>query len=208
MSISILCHGDSITRGYYDHGWKHHPYSRKLGELLKDHFHSSITFNITTQGINGETTASMLKRLEKTFSETKTKYDCLVVLGGLNDLGDETPDLIAQNLCDMVVLGRKNVKNSCVLISVPNCYPDRSYSKYREAKDAVNKRLKEYVDKQNGSLTPRVHFLDLTEHGLDFFAMDDKQRSLIYDDNIHYTPEGYDLLGSAVFNVLKSDISV
>ena len=33
--------------------------------------------------------------------------------------------------------------------------------------------------------------------------MDKREREKYWDDHIHYTPEGYDLVGEYVFNIIK-----
>ncbi|CAF1574938.1 unnamed protein product, partial [Didymodactylos carnosus] len=124
-----------------------------------------------------------------------------------NDLQSLSTKEIASNICEMAHIGRQHVRECCIVISVPNCYPDLSYAKYRDSKCDVNRRLKEYVEKIKDESVPRVYFLDLNENNLNIDSMDEDEKTLIYDDSIHYTPEGYSRLGTAVFNVIKSHLS-
>ncbi|CAF0891042.1 unnamed protein product [Didymodactylos carnosus] len=203
--FKILAHGDSITRGYYSNGYRYHPYTDKLKDLLQAKY-SHLTFDITTQGINGETTTFMLNRLKTTFEQTESpKYDCLIILGGLNDMGSKPAEDIARNLCSMVDLGRQHVTTCCFAVSVPYCFPDCSNSLYKTRKDEVNKILHDYIKNVKES-PPTNHFVDLTQHHLNFLAMSDTEKQLVFDDRIHYSPEGYDRLGTAVYKVMKSVI--
>lgn len=215
-SFKLLAHGDSITKGYYNMGFKYHSYTIQLKKLLDAKFNGQREVIITEQGVNGEKTEDMLERLKWTLgindsSEQKKTYDCVVILGGLNDLAYLnywTPEDIAKNLCEMYRVALGHVSNCVIGVTVPICVPDKTSDKYRTGKQAVNRIISEYVSKYQQSPTDNksLYLVDLSSNGIDYLQMSEKERSEVFDDYIHYKPEGYNRLGSAIFRELEKHI--
>ncbi|KAL2262307.1 hypothetical protein VTK26DRAFT_1811 [Humicola hyalothermophila] len=103
--LRVLCFGDSLTAGFSSRGAIHHPYSKKLEEMLAMAF-PDLKIVTVADGLSGDTVKfGFQPRMEKHFmpnpkkkkknakneEEEDTAYDWVVVLGGTNDIGLGVP---------------------------------------------------------------------------------------------------------------------
>ena len=71
--MNILAFGDSLTRGYYNKGKSHHPYTMKLQYLLNK-LDEKRCFIVENEGRDGEIAfGEMPKRMEQIFNNSSTK---------------------------------------------------------------------------------------------------------------------------------------
>jgi len=197
--MKILCFGDSLTHGYYGHGAGEHAYSLKLLELISLDF-SEFTFEIKTSGVPGETTLQMLARLPLELNSDT--FSVVVILGGTNDLPYGDVDNIFSNVQKLHSMVHDSSSIS-TLVTIP---PLKQSPKFlAERRLMLNKKLREYA-KQN---IEKIVLADLAlspELNPEIMSKDEQDK--VFDDNIHFTPEGYDRMGAFIYNAIKPQIQL
>lgn len=73
LVINILAFGDSLTRGYYNSGKGHHPYTMKLQYLLNN-FDQKRCFIIDNEGKDGEPAFGEMPRRMESVLRKNRKY--------------------------------------------------------------------------------------------------------------------------------------
>ena len=69
--VHVMCFGDSLTRGYYNKGKNHHPYTNKL-QLLLNRLDTRKCIIVDNQGKDGELAfEEMPKRLQDIYENSK-----------------------------------------------------------------------------------------------------------------------------------------
>lgn len=202
--IRILCIGDSLTKGYYDSSnYKRlHPYSISLHRLVSRQYGKHFA-RIDTKGVGGETVYySMKKRLSKELQETK--YDIVIVLGGINDLVNldvmKTIDL-PHEVEKMISVASKKAKHVLAL-TLLEAYPDKEKLKYvtkeefYKKRGEVNKRIKSLDSKKIKVCDIEKKFpqTNVSGHVLGRYWA---------PDLIHPTILGYDRLGHIIFDCVR-----
>jgi len=208
MKKSILCFGDSLTKGFYNNGDSYRPYSIKLKELLEDN-DKNTDYQIDTEAVNGECTFSgMKKRLPVLLNET-FPLDLVIILGGTNDLllHDCNKDLdLYQELKDLhEMCHKRGIKTAMVTI------PEMVVSKdgtgkmnkkdFNEAWGTVNQKLRVYA--YSNKHPKMVILVDLADEFSRQNLKDDPAE--FWDDNIHPNAKGYDKIGEIIYNDIKGN---
>ncbi|CZT00399.1 related to esterase [Rhynchosporium agropyri] len=189
-SLRVLCFGDSITAGHTQGGSLFHPY----GIALKASLEKSLpTWNISIdiQGLGGDQAVSppgvFFPRMDKLFSEVhpNTPYDWAIVLGGTNDLNqDRLPSDIFPALQKVWAMPLSN--NTKVLaLTITGCGACMPVVPERRAD--VNQMILSHQEK--GFYTYDLH------KAVPYWGMPIDQRKEIWDDTLHFTVKGYDLIG-------------
>lgn len=196
---NILAFGDSLTKGYYNFGLKYHPYSIKINKLLEE---NNYNYQVLDSGINGEGTVSMLDRITTFFDETENsqemacKFSLVIIYAGANDLGHMSYDKIAENILSLHNYVIDQGVPS-ILVTLPQNQCDLMYDFYGDKRHNTNEILRERAK----------NIKNLTVCDLDSFlkykSMSKSDRKKYWDDHIHYSPEGYDLIGEYIFNEIK-----
>eukprot|EP01114_Cavostelium_apophysatum_P019876 TRINITY_DN6518_c0_g1_i1.p1 TRINITY_DN6518_c0_g1~~TRINITY_DN6518_c0_g1_i1.p1 ORF type:complete len:233 (-),score=22.02 TRINITY_DN6518_c0_g1_i1:83-679(-) len=191
-SIRILAFGDSLTEGYYCRGYKFHPYALKLQSLL-DAKHSPKQFEIVNEGISGDTTANMVHRMSSALKQAH--YDYAIVLGGTNDLGYNWESITdnLKNISEQLLA--KGVKSA--LMSIPEHGQERAFPEIEERRKNVNKWLREFASSRG------ITFIDLAAK-IPQLDVSPEERKKYWDDQIHFTPAGYDRIGELIFEEVFS----
>lgn len=130
--------------------------------------------------------------------DTENKpYDWAIVLGGTNDLGwGIPPEDIFRKLKDVWdVALRRGTK--VLALTVPEVAVT---GKARERLDARRNALNDLI---KGYKRDNYHVYDLNS-AVTYFAMSENDRAKYWDDNVHFTPAGYDLIGNKVGMALVS----
>ncbi|CEJ55729.1 hypothetical protein PMG11_01967 [Penicillium brasilianum] len=186
---SILCFGDSLTAGWYKYGLEYHPYAKKLHECLQAAF-PTTDIMIEVDGVPGDLVTSppgsFLSRIQGRCA-TK-KYDWVIVLGGTNDLGyGNGPDKIYSALQESwnVVLA---TGGKVLALTVPECAAESAILDQRRAQ--LNSAILAHQ-------AERFYAFDLKSQ-IPYRAATQTFRDEIFDDGLHLTPAGYDLMGSLV----------
>jgi lysophospholipase L1-like esterase len=193
---SFLAFGASLTEGFYYSGFRFHPYTEKLEELLA---RDGQTMNVVNRGVSGETTLEMIDRLASIISQP-TKFDFVCILAGSNDLGtpSETASSIFQRLSTLYAM----VLNSgakLIVVALSQASFDREDENYLRRKLEVNEMIHQfYVEKMS---TKKVEYLDLYS-SIPYYGEDGK-KSHLWDDHLHFNPKGYDVFGELVYEKLR-----
>jgi lysophospholipase L1-like esterase len=194
----ILAFGDSLTKGYYCNGIKYHPYSIKMNKLFEE---KNMNFKVIDLGVNGETTSRMLDRIKKTESPyLLTGYALVIIYGEANDLETISAKKIANNLIQIHnFINKQNVKS--VHVTLPENECDKFFSFYAKKRKKTNEIIKkEITDNKN------IILCDLDQE-IKFSKMTKQEKKKYWDDYIHLTPEGYELMGEIIFKSILAHIS-
>lgn len=189
--IRILCLGDSLTAGYHSWGMAYHPYANRMENRLK-HRWPSKTFDITVDGVPGDTVVNgtFLNRLEHQLAEVKQRrYDWIIVLGGTNDIGwGLKPAEIVHSLEE---IWNKELESGATVLAL-NVAASRVC-------DSAQGRAR--LEELNGSI---VRYDKTSFFSADLYALvpwpsdDEEEQDRIWDDGLHFTPAGYDMMGEVV----------
>ncbi|PVH72044.1 GDSL-like Lipase/Acylhydrolase [Cadophora sp. DSE1049] len=190
--LRILCFGDSLTEGYSMYGMQWTPYSETLQTRLDEQLGNEWNVEIETDGVSGQlVTAGFKKRMEGLYGATRTRerpYDWIIFLGGTNDLAYSiSPTKIHDEIKAITALPLETGAK-VLMLTVPEC-------------GVKNAKLDERRDELNGLISgdgrEGVHTLDL--HALiPYHSMPSAERDDIWDDGLHFTPQGYERVGLMV----------
>ncbi|KAH7354763.1 SGNH hydrolase-type esterase domain-containing protein [Rhexocercosporidium sp. MPI-PUGE-AT-0058] len=189
-SLRVLCFGDSLTAGHTQGGSLFHPY----GIALKASLEKSLpSWDISTdiQGLGGDQAVSppgvFFPRMDKLYTEVhpKSPYDWAIVLGGTNDLNqDRLPSDIFPALERVWAIPLSN--NTKVLaLTVTGCGACAPVIPERRAD--LNQRIL-------GHRASNYYTYDLHK-AVPYWGMSEERRREIWDDTLHFTVKGYDLVG-------------
>jgi lysophospholipase L1-like esterase len=193
---SFLAFGASLTEGFYYSGFRFHPYTEKLEELLARDGH---TLNLVNRGVSGETTWEMINRLESIINQP-TKFDFVCILAGSNDLG--TPSETASSIFKRLLTLYAMVLNSgakLIVVALSQASFDREDENYLRRKLEVNERIHQFYEEKKS--TKQVEYVDLYS-SIPYYGEDGK-KSHLWDDHLHFNPNGYDAFGELVYEKLR-----
>ena len=212
-SRSILCFGDSLTSGYYNHGHNFHPYSQRLGQLLNSE--GRIKYYVKTSGkVREMAHGSMARRLPEVLGNS-SRFDWVIILGGTNDVahvknfGDD--DSFMSQLIS--IWKPRIVRDIEVLHEIAHRYgartvlltiPETAYEAWPNYKtlwvmrNRLNEDLRDYARRSHGSVVLCDLANQLPRHSLSLQA-----QSILWNDHLHLTPYGYDRMAEIVYQCLK-----
>ncbi|EPE36622.1 SGNH hydrolase [Glarea lozoyensis ATCC 20868] len=192
-SLHILCFGDSLSAGFTLTGPELHPYEVAMKSTLQKAF---PTYEITTdvQGVAGDQVVTppggFLTRMDMLYErlDQSNPYTHAVILGGTNDLAVEHPvTLIWKALKDVYQIPLSH--NTTVLaLTIPEC--PACFNVKPQKRDRINEAM----------LARQAHdfyTLDLCSL-IPFQSLPEKRRNELWDDGVHFTHEGYDLMGNLI----------
>ncbi|XP_046861515.1 transcription factor SPT20 homolog [Xenia sp. Carnegie-2017] len=208
QTINILCFGDSLTSGFYNHGKGKHPYGIRLNQLLNTK--GVNKYHVESRGMIGEMVhGGMVKRLPKVLNEG-LRYDWILILGGTNDVahvknfGDDedfTQQLIS-------VWSPKIVKDieklheiaklhgaRTVLMTIPETAYELwpAFQLIRNMRLAVNAALRRYATQVQDTTV----LCDLA-YKLPRSTLPEQLQKLYWNDHIHLNPIGYDKMAEII----------
>ncbi|KAJ6041591.1 SGNH hydrolase [Penicillium canescens] len=198
--LSLLCFGDSLTAGYYSYGLEYQPYAGKLKQSLEAVFPNTEII-VDVDGMPGDLAISppgvFLSRIRKKCA--KRWYDWVVVLGGTNDLGyGNQPDKIYSALQDSWNVAL-STGAKVLALTIPECGAKSQRLDTRRA------TLNSYILAHQSE---RIHAFDLHSK-IPYHTGSENFREEIFDDGLHLTARGYDLMGSMIgehlANLLKEE---
>ncbi|KAL2024207.1 hypothetical protein VTK56DRAFT_9363 [Thermocarpiscus australiensis] len=195
--LRILCLGDSLTAGYSARGAVHHPYSEKMEQMLAMAL-PHLEIETVEDGVSGDLVKyGFLGRMSDHFRDEEKPYDWAIVLGGTNDLGfNIPPEEIFSKLKEVWDIP---LRRSCkvLALTVPEAALTGSLRKRVDARrNELNNLIKGY--KREG-----FHVFDLNKH-VPYYSLSEEDKKKYWDDHLHFTPDGYDLIGNKVGNALVS----
>ncbi|KAI9302490.1 SGNH hydrolase-type esterase domain-containing protein [Cunninghamella echinulata] len=196
--IKILCFGDSITKGYYGNGYC--PYSKIVEQWLNEST-DQVHFQLVEKGQDGECVVEMEERFKRAL--LCEKFDYVILLGGLNDLGCDTPitDImdsfkVMYNLMDDNA-NETNVKKFFHITIPFNAFD--TFSQEYQNKIKLNNMILEFKH------VKRI-IIDINHESFNYLCLDECDRKLYWDDHLHYTPKGYEMLAKIIFEKLIENI--
>ncbi|KAF4627932.1 hypothetical protein G7Y89_g10219 [Cudoniella acicularis] len=192
-SLHILCFGDSLTHGYSKMGALYHPYSIALQASLEKAF-PTMNITIDEQGQNGDQVTSppggFLPRMDILYEEVHPTdpYTHAIILGGTNDLTQKRlPSDIYKSL--QLVWDIPLGYNTTVLsLTVPEIALDPPIVPNGRL-DKLNSKILNHKGGDN------FHTLDLHSK-VPYWDLPEARRKEIWDDGVHFTAKGYDLIGN------------
>jgi lysophospholipase L1-like esterase len=190
----ILAFGDSLTKGFYSMGMKYHPYSIKMNSLLEE---DKFNYTVIDSGINGEQTESMVERIQQEIQSSGVKFHTVILYAGVNDLGFRSAESILENILTIhTYVTEQRIK--FIILSLPENKCDTKFKFIKEKRRALNHSIRS-VSKEKENF----YLCDLDTE-IQYSKMTKEEKSKYWDDQVHYSPEGYDLLGEIIFNKIKS----
>ncbi|KAB5530367.1 SGNH hydrolase-type esterase domain-containing protein [Coniochaeta sp. 2T2.1] len=203
--IRILCFGDSLTAGYSRMGSVYHPYSEKLVQMVEMAF-PEYEVESVEDGVPGDLVSgrgTFLSRMERQFAKddpNKAPYDWTIILGGTNDIAWGTdPETIFSSLLATYSIPLSASPPSKVLaLTIPEAGipPGPTRDRVEAKRNQVNSLIKSHR-------SPNYHVFDL-EAAVPYWKMEEVDRKKYWDDHIHFTSQGYDLIGKKVGMALVS----
>ncbi|KAL8942635.1 MAG: hypothetical protein Q9216_001548 [Gyalolechia sp. 2 TL-2023] len=208
-SLRILCFGDSLTSGYSEFGYSHHPYAKQIREKLKEALpDTQATVDVAGQAGDQVIAGQFLKRMKGICAKVKdAPYDWIIVLGGTNDLGwSETADKIYEALGlasdsegtptrDRLMLLSEKVWKVALDTGANVLALSVLEAEYTSG-DIVQRR-KELNNLIAYHQEDRLYSLDLCA-AVPYFTMNDVTRETIWDDGLHLTAKGYEMMGNVI----------
>lgn len=207
--IRILCFGASITAGFYRFGLAHHPYAKRLLQVLQTAL-PTTKIEVDIDALSGdrviggryfERLAPHLpknknpKQNEPSLAAAEPYYDWIIIQAGGNDLfaPSSSPAAIFTALKSLWRLClSKNSGTKILALTVTetsNHQSPRIAAKYEE----LNRLIREH---ESGG-EERFFVADVCK-AVPWVGVEERERRKVWDDGLHFRPEGYDRLGDAV----------
>ncbi|OIQ28295.1 MAG: hypothetical protein BM564_09490 [Bacteroidetes bacterium MedPE-SWsnd-G2] len=186
MKPKILCIGDSITRGYEVNIDQSYP--SLLGMYLD--------LPVINLGVNGDTTAGMLSRIEAALKFHKPEI--VLVLGGVNDLTLKSkPNVVFSNLVNMyrIIKHYNAIPVPCEILNVVS--EDQIISK--SSLFLAHKKVQKRIQKLNKKIRA---FADYDNLAVVSFAGNFTSK-MYMDDGLHPNVLGYKTMAETASICLK-----
>ena len=214
----MLAFGDSLTEGMvhtsvFNDKTTFHPYSKVLQKYLPKS-------NVIESGISGEEVAHMRRRLRREIANIKIEnFSAIVILGGTNDIGKfHSVNQTAKEILGMHDDIRGLSQHKPIAHSVAVTLPPYPRDIFRAQRIALNAMIREYAA-QSGGFTKLLDIEDIFMTGACRHYADPKlndykclhrlvpyekanARYWDYLGSLHFSKEGYEALGLAVYNCL------
>ena len=207
--INVLCFGDSLTAGYNKRGKDFFPYCSVLKDMLASQ--TEIPINVDIKGIVGEMTHKQMSyRLPLVLGNATAQYDWIIILGGTNDIlhvknfADDQYFLsqlenvwqprITKDIEKLHQIAYKYDART-LLLTVPENSIE-SWPEYRLLKKMrvkINEALRDFAETSRGKTV-----LCDTARIVPRKSLSSEEESLLWDDHVHMTRDGYVRMARAV----------
>ena len=187
--IRVLCFGASITAGWSSYGFHHYPYASRLSARLADELPTSH-FSIEVDGSPGDTAikGQYMNRIQRDVRNARVPFNWVIIQAGGNDLGwNCTPEQIMQKLEELwrVPLDAGSNVLALTVTEHANATPQ-----WKQRWMKLNSLITDHVEE--GFYTADV------AAAIPWSGMSEPKRKRIWDDAVHLTKEGYELMGDAI----------
>ncbi|KAJ6790376.1 hypothetical protein PWT90_04214 [Aphanocladium album] len=191
-TLRILCFGDSLTQGFFNHGLGENPYSARLTEHLRAALPEGTTLEMRTSGVPGDVAAFPRFRERFTQQITSRPFDWVITLGGTNDIAmgchvDDTFKSL-QSTWRLALSRRCNV----LALTVPEVAGNFT---------AVDAKRKDLNTRILNFEAENYYTFNLFEK-LPCKSLNDFKRDVYWDDGVHLTAEGYNWMGDLIADAL------
>ncbi|KAL2060197.1 hypothetical protein VTL71DRAFT_9592 [Oculimacula yallundae] len=190
--LSILSFGASLVEGYSRYGMLMTPFSATTKRVLDERLGKEFEVQVATSGVSGQlVTRGFRERMGELYSSPSSDsspYDWVVFLGGTNDIAYcVAPSKIYAEIRAITAVPLDSGAR-VLLLTIPECaYKDEANDSRRDELNALIKG-----DGREGVYTLDLHAL------VPYHAMPEDEREEIWDDGLHFTPKGYERVGSLV----------
>ncbi|XP_066935572.1 uncharacterized protein [Clytia hemisphaerica] len=212
----VLALGDSLTEGLYDREkLLFHAYTLELKRLLSKNKKIKDDLTLINAGVSGERTSQIHKRLLSHLVSSQ-QFTVAIILAGTNDfmdiirkVGESETHLNAS--CVDLARQIQALHNMChsksimtVLLTIPEITNERDdkrdvFQKFKHCRTIVNYQLRSYANGLPPKLTVLVDFEKFVSDKTD----KKDERGKFWSDNVHFTPYGYDEMGSFIYKKMK-----
>lgn len=205
LVVNILAFGDSLTRGYYNKGKNHHPYTMKLQYLLNK-MDAKKCFIVENEGKDGDLAfGEMPRRMEEVLKDSKKLFDWVIILGGTNDIynknhaGKHTAIELTQNIATVHEIAHHHGART-VAVTIPDveCESTEMCQDMKQTRESVNVNLRAYSIEHKRN----VILCDLAD-SLVRHKMDHKLIGQFFEGGLHLKPRGYEKMAKLMFDSLK-----
>jgi len=205
--LRILAIGDSLTAGYYHGGRDYHSYANHLSDLFVS---AKIPVIVHEKGVSGELVVPFMFQRFKTLlaNSSHVPYDWIIILGGTNDLGRNSfaKQIFYEGLkpiYDMAILYGKGRTKLAVMTVFEIAHFSVMDSPEKERQE-LNKMIRNYTIYHKNQ--DNVCLVDLDKDIPHYDLNDRNKQEFIWDDKVHLTPAGYDLMATLIFETIKNKL--
>jgi len=202
--VRILAFGDSLTEGWTNEGSLMHPYANRLQLLLRQ---VNPTVEVIESGVSGERVlVSMESRLASELADAQSrgsKYDWVLLLAGVNDIGYGRPaEAVFSGLRRMYQEVGRHGARLVAMTCMENA--GTPLSPRDPQRVHLNIHIREYCARHNG---PHGALLLDLEKLIPYASASPEERSAMFDDGLHLTPKGYDRMSDLLHELLKDKVA-
>jgi lysophospholipase L1-like esterase len=205
--LRILAIGDSLTAGYYHRGRDYHPYANHLLHLFASAKRPVIMHE---KGVNGDLVVPfMLHRLKAILTNSSHfPYDWIIILGGTNDLSHNSlaKRIFYEGLKPMYDMALRQWQGHTKL-AVMTVFENARFSAVdapEKERQALNEMIRSFAI--NHKNQDNVCLVNL-DKGIPHYDLNDSNKQeFIWDDKVHLTPAGYDLMATLVFKAIMDKL--
>jgi lysophospholipase L1-like esterase len=197
-SRKVLCFGDSLTKGYYSNGFSYLPYS-----IILSRYFANINIQFIEKGVDGQCVINMEERLINILNNER--YDYVILLGGLNDLGYGVPiDRIIDSFNNIyTVIDNNDSISSFFHITVP-------YNIFDNDKSCIKSILNTKII--SNIYSKKRYIIDIgnyDKYRFNYLYLDTYHRNLYWDsDGLHFSPLGYEMLAKCIYMCFIENIII
>ena len=190
----VFCYGDSLTAGTSPPLDYLYPYAPSLEQAL-----GTATAVVRHRGLPGATAAMMLQNPDDEIRGLrgllkKTQPALVVILAGTNDLGYNSESApIVTAVCGLHEIAH-SLGISTVAVGIPPSAYQSMQSEAAELANMVNRELQAWCGDRPGSLCT------FTDHPVASWSKGDARWA---PDGLHFSPEGYRVLGEGLAPVVS-----
>ena len=189
MHIRILCFGASITAGWSSYGLHHFPYASTLSARLADELPTSH-FSIEIDGSPGDTVQNgqYMNRIRQDMANAMVPYDWVIIQAGGNDLAsNSTPEQILKNIEGV---WKVPIDASSRVLALTVTEHANASTQWKNRWSRLNHLISDHVEE-------RFFTADVAA-AIPWTGMNATERHRIWDDGVHFTKVGYELMGDTI----------
>jgi lysophospholipase L1-like esterase len=205
--LRILAIGDSLTAGFYHGGRDYHSYAKHLTDLFVS---AKIPVIVHEKGVSGELVVPFMLQRFKTLlaNSSHVPYDWIIILGGTNDLGHNSlaKRIFYEGLKPMYDTAIRHGQGHTKL-AVMTVFENAHFSVMdapEKERQALNEMIRNYSIQHKNQ--DNICFVDLDKDIPHYDLNDRNKQEFIWDDKVHLTPAGYDLMATLIFKAIKNKL--
>lgn len=210
-TIRILCYGDSLTAGTSPPLDQLFPYAPHLENKLNELYAGSdTTVVVRWRGLPGWTASTMIDHLDDSFIGLRSTVDgikdpalsLVVILAGTNDIGMLTSSMAGDVDAEKAVTPILDLHKACfepedggvatLAVGIPGSGWQQMNQSAKKLCDEMNSSLEEFAASSNGSVS-------YVKFPFEYSRGDSKWSA----DGLHFSPEGYEVLGVELAKSVK-----